>query len=311
MSLYLHTNISSLKSRNALNISTKTLDTSYERLSSGLRINSAKDDPAGVQTSDRLTTEIDSLSQTNRNAQNAISYAQTAEGALEEITSMLQRIRILALQSANGINTSNDRLALQQEVDELNEEICRIAEDTTFAGEDILNGTASVVRFQISPDPNSIIKIDLRVGFNTSSIAYLAAQYTGSDTFEIPAHDSLTASVYCKYTDLFSYKVNGGGIDITTASKAQMILAGVDGLLRAIDSKRAEFGAVQNRLEATIRNQDNIRENVSDSRSQIRDTDWADEVSKMTAAQILQQGSVSILIQANSRPEIALQILQS
>lgn len=306
MALFINTNISALLSQRAVNSATKSLDTSYERLASGLRINSAKDDPAGVQTSDRLTVQINSLNQTNRNAQNAISFAQTAEGAMDEITNMLQRIRTLSLQAANGTYTNDDRIALQQEVDQLNTEICRIARDTSFGGEEILNGTGSVVRFQISPDPNSLIKIDLRPGFDTDSLANLAADIKG-DTFSL-CKDGITTDY--KYTDVFSFKVNGKGINISTASNAQMVLGGIDALINAVDSKRAELGAIQNRLEATIRNQSNVSENVSNSRSVIRDTDFAEEVAKMTSAQVLQQGAVSILTQANQKPQIALQMLQ-
>lgn len=310
MSLYLNTNLSSLAAMRSINRSTANLDVNYERLSSGLRINSAKDDPAGIQTSDKLSTQINELAQTNRNAQNAISYAQTVEGALEEITSMLQRIRTLAIESSNGTNTSTDRQSLQEEVDQLNEEICRIARDTTFAGTDILNGTASVVRFQISPDANSVIKIDLRTGFDTDSLCKLAAIHDGTDEFVVDGGAEFGEMTY-KLSDVFSHKVNGKGIDISTFHAAETVLGGIDHLINAIDSKRAELGAIQNRLEATIRNQSNISENVSSSRSRIRDTDWAEEVSKMTANQVLQQGSVSILTQSNQKPQIALQMLQS
>lgn len=203
MALYVNTNVSSLNSQRMTARATKELDVSYQRLSSGLRINSAKDDAAGLQISDRLTTQINGLDQGNRNAQAGISYAQTAEGALEEITNMLQRIRVLALQAANCTNTSQDRIALQQEVDALNEEIVRISEDTTFAGQDLLNSAAGVVIFQV--------------------------------------------------------------------------------------------GAVQNRLESTIRNQSNVQENVSAARAQIRDTDWASETANLTQRQILQQASSTIL----------------
>ena len=306
MALYLHTNLSSLAAQRATSQATKRLDVAYERISSGLRINSAKDDPAGLQTSDSLTEQIDSLYQTNRNAQNAISYAQTAEGALDEITQMLQRIRTLSIQSANGTNTSSDRRALQEEVDELNEEICRIARDTTFGGEDLLSGAASVARFQISPDANSVIKIDLSTGFDTDALAKLASFYAGTTSFTMPD----TGASY-DFTSIFQYRVNGNGIDISSQGAAEITLAGIDYLITAIDSKRAELGAIQNRLESTIRNQSNISENVSSSRAQIRDTDWAAETAELTAQNILQQGAVSILTQANSRPEIALQMLQS
>lgn len=309
MALYLNTNLSARLAQRTVNRQTARLDTSYERLSSGLRINSAKDDPAGVQTSDRLTVQLNSLNQTNRNAQNAIAYAQTAEGAMEEITTMLQRIRTLAVQSANGTNATDNRIALQDEVDQLNEEIGRIARDTTFGGQDLLNGNASIARFLISPDPGSIIKIDLSTGFDTNSLATLAAKISGSDTFKLPEGSTLTVSEF-KFSDVFSYQVNGKGIDISSMSNAQVVLAGIDYLMTAVDSKRSELGAVQTRLESTIRNQENISENVSDSRAQIRDTDYAEEVSNMTAAQILQQGAVTILTQANQKPQMALQMLQ-
>lgn len=309
MALYLNTNLSARLAQRTVNRQTARLDTSYERLSSGLRINSAKDDPAGVQTSDRLTVQLNSLNQTNRNAQNAIAYAQTAEGAMEEITTMLQRIRTLAVQSANGTNATDNRIALQDGVDQLNEEIGRIARDTTFGGQDLLNGNASIARFQISPDPGSIIKIDLSTGFDTNSLATLAAKISGSDTFKLPEGSTLTVSEF-KFSDVFSYQVNGKGIDISSMSNAQVVLAGIDYLMTAVDSKRSELGAVQTRLESTIRNQENISENVSDSRAQIRDTDYAEEVSNMTAAQILQQGAVTILTQANQKPQMALQMLQ-
>ncbi|MDY6322044.1 MAG: flagellin [Succinivibrio sp.] len=314
MALYLHTNLSALQTQRTLGTVTRTLDTTYERLSSGLRINTAKDDPAGIQTSDRMTRELNSLSETNRIAQNGISYSQTAEGALDEITSMLQTIRTLAIQAANGTKTSSDRRAIQEEVDQLNAEIVRIADKTTFAGEEILSGTASVARFQISPAPNSVIKIDMRRGFQTDSLAKLAGDYknnaygTGSTaTFTVTDDDNVVHEY--KFVDIFSYKVNGKGIDLTTYSKAQTVLGGIDYLINAVDSKRAELGAIQNRLESTIRNQSNISANVSESRSRIRDTDYAEEVTNLTTAQIIQQGAASILTQANSRPEIALSIL--
>ncbi len=308
MALYVNTNVSSLNAQRMTARATKALDVSYQRLSSGLRINSAKDDAAGLQISDRLTTQINGLGQGNRNAQDGISYAQTAEGALEEITSMLQRIRVLALQSANGTNTSQDRMALQQEVDALNEEICRISEDTTFAGQPILDGQAGVVMFQVGADANSIISIDLSQGFDTASLAAQAASISG-EFFTIEPGFDFTGGTF-RYTDVFDFDPDGQGIDISTFSKAEMVLGGIDALINAIDSKRAELGAAQNRLESTIRNQSNIQENVSSARAQIRDTDWAAETANLTQQQILQQASSTILTQANTRPQIALSLLQ-
>ena len=142
MALYVNTNISSKNAQRMLANSTNSLDTSYKRLASGLRINSAKDDAAGLQISNRLTSQINGLEQGNRNAQDGISFAQTAEGAMDEMTTMFQRIRTLALQSDNGTNSEKDRKALQEEVTQLCSEIDRIAKDTTFGGENILNGEA-------------------------------------------------------------------------------------------------------------------------------------------------------------------------
>ncbi len=300
MALYLNTNLSSLSAQRSLNYATNKLSVTYERLSSGLRINSAKDDPSGIQIANRLTTQIDKLAQGNRNAQDCISFAQTAEGALDEITTMLQRIRTLAIQSANGTNTAQDRAALQQEVDALNEEIIRIACQTTFAGANILNGDAGKVIFQVGDNPNSTVTIDMRQGFDTNGLAAIAQALLGSITL-----DDGNGTTY-NYSDLFS---NSVGMDISSASAAQAILSGIDGLILAVDTKRTELGAIQNRMEATISNQSNVSENVSDARSIIRDTDWAEETSTLTQYSIIQEATAVILTQANTRPEIALQLL--
>lgn len=311
MGLFLNTNISSLKAQYQMGIANDVLDTSYERLASGLKINSAKDDPAGIQVSDRLTAQIDGLDSGNRNAQDAISYAQTAEGALDEITNMLQRIRTLALQSANGTNTDVDRQSIQEEVDALNAEITRIANDTTFAGQDLLNGKAGVVRFQIGQDPNSIVEIDLSTSFSTDGLAQIAAEVQGSESFVLKdQYDENGDPITLNYADIFKYDPDGKGIDISTQEGAQHVLSGIDALINGIDSKRAELGAIQNRMEATIRNQSNVSENVADSRSRIRDTDFADETAILAQYQIIQQATASVLTQANTRPEVALQILQ-
>ena len=144
MALYVNTNVSSLNAKRNLSNSTSSLDTTYKRLASGLRINSAKDDAAGLQISNRLTSQINGLEQGNRNAQDGISYSQTAEGAMDEITNMLQRVRTLALQSANGTNNAKDRIAIQQEVTQLCDEINRVSVSTTFGGTKILNGDGGI-----------------------------------------------------------------------------------------------------------------------------------------------------------------------
>lgn len=278
MALYVNTNTSSLNAQNNLMKSGSTLDTAYQRLSSGLRINSAADDAAGLQISNRLTSQVNGLNQAIRNANDGISLAQTAEGAMDETTNMLQRIRTLAIQSANGSNTAEDRTALNQEVTALMDEIERVATDTTFGGQKLLDGTYGG-SFQVGADANQTITFSLSgIGTGGYVVSNLAS-------------------------------VGGSVIDISAASLAQAVIGHMDTAIAEVDSKRAELGAVQNRFSSTINNLSNISENVSAARSRIRDTDFAQETAALTSAQILQQASSSILAQANQRPQVALSLL--
>jgi flagellin len=283
MALYVNTNTSSLNAQNNLMKSGNVLDTAYQRLSSGMRINSASDDAAGLQISNRLTSQVNGLNQAVRNANDGISLAQTAEGALDETTNMLQRMRTLAIQSANGSNTDEDRIALQQEVTQLATEINRVAGDTTFGGQNLLDGTYSG-QFQVGADANQTIS------FNLSSANTVQAGLG----FNVSGLSSVVTST---------------SVSITSAANAQSIIGIVDDMIAAVDSKRAELGAVQNRFSSTISNLSNIAENVSAARSRIRDTDFAQETAALTSAQILQQASSSILAQANQRPQTALSLL--
>src|SRR5574344_182004 len=338
MALYVNTNTSPINARRQLSNSTNSLDTSYERLASGLRINSAKDDAAGLQISDRLTSQINGLEQGNRNAQDGISYAQTAEGAMDEMTTMYQRIRTLALQSANGTNSTEDRAALQQEVGQLCAEIDRIANDTTFGGQKILDGSAENVSFQVGADKNQTIGVSLasygkqavdsklvddktkKGGFSIKDLGATMATLNADkddDGNDVVSVVSITTTTTVAKPTGFSeqtYKLDGvekKGVtfDIGTAEDAQKVVENVDKFIQAVDSKRAELGAVQNRLESTIRNQSNVSENVTDARSRIRDTDFATETANMTQQSIIQQASQSILSQSNQRPQMALSLL--
>ncbi|MGY3948561.1 flagellin [Aeromonas allosaccharophila] len=287
MAMFINTNTSSLNAQRNLMNTTKSLDTSYTRLASGLRINSAKDDAAGLQISNRLTSQINGLDQGNRNANDGISLAQTAEGAMDEVTGMLQRMRTLAQQSANGSNSAKDREALQKEVDQLGAEVNRISKDTTFAGTKLLDGNYGGT-FQVGADANQTIGFSLSQagGFSISGIAAVAGKAT-----------------------TFISGSTAGGISISSQSNAQDVLSAVDSMLEVVDGKRAELGAIQNRLDSTIRNQANISENVSAARSRIRDADFATETANMTKQNILQQAASSILAQANQRPQSALSLL--
>ena len=303
MALYVNTNVSSINAQRKLSNATLSLNTSYQRLSSGLRINSAKDDAAGLQISDRLTSQINGLNQGNRNTNDGIALAQTIEGALDETTNMLQRIRVLAVQSANGTNSQKDRDALQEEVTQLSEEITRIANQTTFAGQTILQGkgkglipTDGKLVFQVGANAGNTLSLDWVSAFTLSGIASQAG-ITQTELKDAQAKKGFTA--------------DGGAIRfaISTASRATYVLENIDKLIQAVDSKRAALGALQNRMESTIRNQANISENQSDARSRIRDTDFASETAALTQNNIIQQASQTVLSQANQRPNIALSLL--
>lgn len=312
MSLYVQTNVSSLNSQRRLNSATKSLDTTYQRLSSGLRINSAKDDAAGLQISNRLTNQINGLQQGNRNANDGIALCQTMEGALDETTSMLQRIRTLAIQAANGTNTTVDREAIQQEVAQLSAEITRIACKTTFAGRQCLAGVAGSdhggvldskgkVTFQVGAYAFDTLGVSMSNGFTLSGI-YAEKHGTNKITSTDELAEQKAGLFVNKTTKAYEF-------NCYTQCNAQYTIKAIDEIINVVDSKRAELGAIQNRMESTIRNQENVAENVSDARSRIRDADYAEEASNLSAQNIVQQAATSILTQANQRPSIAMSLL--
>lgn len=275
MALFVNTNVSALNAQRQLINSGKTLDTSFQRLSSGFRINSAADDAAGLQISNRLTAQIQGLDQAIRNANDGISLSQVAEGAMDEITNALQRIRVLSVQSQNGINSSADRVALQKEVSALKTEISRIATTTQFGGVKLLDGKYSST-FLVGANAGQTISVNISRaggGFGASGLGI-------------------------------------AGLSISSLAGASRALAQIDSAINVIDSKRADLGAIQNRFQSTIRNLSNIVENISAARSRIRDTDFAKETAELTRSQILQQASTTILSQANQRPQSALSLLQ-
>ena len=309
MALYVNTNVSSINAQRKLTNATNSLNTNYQRLASGLRINSAKDDAAGLQISDRLTAQINGLNQGNRNTNDGIALAQTIEGALDETTNMLQRIRVLAVQAANGTNTNEDRKALQQEVRQLSEEITRIAKQTTFAGGTVLNGPVNNNTNKTSLIPANG-KMTFQVGANAGDTLDLNwnKAFTMDGLADMAKVSAATAPGEIKNKGL----VNSGGVwfwSVTGADSATKTLTYIDSFIQVVDSKRAELGALQNRMESTIRNQASIAENEADARSRIRDTDFASETASLTANNIIQQASQTVLAQANQRPTIALSLL--
>ena len=286
MALFVNTNTSSINAQRNLNKSTNALSSSYTKLASGNRINSAKDDAAGLQIANRMTSQINGLTQGNRNANDGISLCQTAEGALDEVSNMLQRMRTLAVQSANGTNSTAERTALNEEVTELKKEIQRIGTDTSFGGE---------------------LKI-----FGGSTIDKSLAKLKDGVKFQVGSHANQTIGVTFKSMSTMLGGVAPGtmtGVNLSTASQSQAAITNLDTMIGKVDDYRATLGATQNRLESTISNQENVIENVSDARSRIKDVDYASETAKMAQQQILQQASTAMLSQANQKNSIALNLL--
>ena len=315
MALYVNTNVSSINAQRKLTNATNSLNTNYQRLASGLRINSAKDDAAGLQISDRLTAQINGLNQGNRNTNDGIALAQTIEGALDETTNMLQRIRVLAVQAANGTNTESDRKALQEEVTQLCEEVTRIAKQTTFAGGLVLNG-----KYHQTNNKNSLIPADGKMVFQVGANAGDTLSLLWDQPFtlsglndQLPQANKITPETdkaLASRTGLvLTANAKTARWSVTKMGSAQKTLEHIDNFIQVVDSRRAELGAIQNRMESTIRNQASIAENEADARSRIRDTDFASETASLTANNIIQQASQTVLAQANQRPTIALSLL--
>lgn len=289
MAIYVNTNVSALRGQSYLNNVNNSLNTTYQRLSSGLRINSSKDDAAGLQISDRLTAQINGLNQGNRNANDGIALAQTIEGGLDEITNNLQRMRTLAVQASNGINTSADRLAINDEIVALSEEISRIADQTTYGGKTILcgGGAASIYK---TAKTGSAATIQFQVGSNEGNTIDLdVANFT--------------------FVEIINRGAGVTSLTVTSQSEAQEAISHIDEMLKQVDSQRTDLGAMQNRLESAIRVQESVATNESDARSRIRDTDFAAESANLSQQSIIQQAATSMLMQANSRPQIGLSLL--
>lgn len=275
MAQVINTNIMSLNAQRNLNSSSASMATSIQRLSSGLRINSAKDDAAGLAISQRMTTQIRGMDVAVRNANDGISLAQTAEGALGSISDNMQRIRELAVQAANGTNNPDDRASLQKEVTQLQDEITRVVTNTKFNGTSLLSG-ASTISIQVGADSSADNKIDI-------DLVDISAVATAVGALDI------------------------SGTDATGADAAMDV---IDAQLKVVNDARADLGAVQNRFSSVISNLQISSENISASRSRIQDADYAAETAELTRTQILQQAGTAMLAQAKSVPQNVLTLLQ-
>lgn len=274
MGLRINANLEALNAWRNLSVTSTNLSKAMEKLSSGLRINRAGDDAAGLAISEKLRSQVRGLNQAIRNAQDGISLIQTAEGALQETHSILQRMRELAVEAANDTMTADDRDAIQKEIDALIAEITRIANDTEFNTKKLLNGdvASTALNFQIGPNQNQSITI-------TISAASAGALGVGS-------------------------------VSVGSNTLANEAISAIDAAIKTVSSTRASLGAVQNRLEHTIANLSVAAENLTASESRIRDVDMALEMMNFTKTQILQQAGVAMLAQANMAPQAVLQLLR-
>ena len=298
----INTNTLSLTTQNNLTKSQASLGTAIERLSSGLRINSAKDDAAGQAIANRFTSNINGLTVAARNANDGISLSQTAEGALSEINNNLQRIRDLTVQAQNSSNSASDIDSIQAEVNQRMEEVNRVTTQTDFNGIKVLNtgSGSSSYNFQVGAKDNETISISL-----SSSDSYNLYNATGA-TFQTTGQtiNGTARATAAEGFDVLSGTVTSGG----TVDGSP--LADIDAAIKAVDSQRSLLGASQNRFESTITNLNNTVSNLTSARSRIQDSDYATEVSNMSRAQILQQAGSSVLAQANQVPQTMLSLLR-
>ena len=274
MGLRVNTNVTSINAQRNLSAVTGRLSDNFRRLSTGLRISTAADDAAGLAISERLRSQVRSIEQAKRNANDGISFVQTAEGALNEVSSILTRLRELAIQSSNGSVSDQDKSTLDEEFQSLVNEVNRIGRSTEFSGIKLLDGSSSSVSFQ--------------VGFGTTA---------GIDTLSV----SLSAAL--------STSLSLNSLDIGSTGSTTTALTNIDSAINSVSSLRGSLGAVQNRLGSTINNLAIQSENLSAAESRIRDVDVAYETAQLTRNNILQQASISVLAQANAQPQSALQLL--
>jgi len=361
MTSVINTNIASVNTQRNLNTSQASLNTSIQRLSSGMRVNSAKDDAAGLAIADRMNAQVKGLAVAQRNANDGISLAQTAEGALSTITDNLQRMRELAVQAANGSNSIADRRTLNNEFEALGAENQRIANGTNFNGQGLFSGIGSGASAGVGSDPANIsasLTLTFQVGANVidnklndqisvslddlvndpimSKVSGSSASLMGlGDQTQVTAAQVVFTSAKASLDELFAtgaslsstalassavmlqqavdnakLSLDAAIADPSAQSDAQKAIKNLDQAINKISSKRAEFGAIQNRFTAVISNLQISSENITASRSRIMDTDYASETANLTRSQILQQAGTAMLSQANSAPQSVLSLLK-
>lgn len=282
MALTVNTNVTSLSVQKNLNRAADALSTSMSRLSSGLKINSAKDDAAGLQIATRMSSQIRGQNVAVKNANDGISMAQTAEGALQESTNILQRMRELAVQARNGTNGTADQTATNSEFSQMSDELSRIAASTNLNGKNLLDGSAGTMTLQVGANTGTANHIDLVLSSKFDAVSMSVDKGTLALT----------------------------GTSATVAGNIDNAITAIDAAIAQIGATRANLGASQNRLTSTISNLQNITENVTAAQGRVQDTDFAAETANLTKQQTLQQASTAVLAQANQLPSAVLKLLQ-
>ncbi|OUL08797.1 flagellin [Sedimentibacter sp. SX930] len=280
------TNVAAMNTYSNLSAANSSKAGSLAKLSSGLRINKAGDDAAGLAISEKMKNQISGLTQATRNAQDGISLIQTAEGGLSETHSILNRMRDLTVQAANDTNSTEDRTAIKTEIDSLNTEMNRISTDTKFNGKALLSGGGGSVNIQIGAnETDAALTINLTGKFDSATLGHI-------DTVT-PANTLLLKDV-----------------KVDSAANAKLATTAIDGAIQSVSDARATFGAQQNRLDHTINNLSTTKENLADANSRIVDVDMAEEMTSFTKSNILAQAATSMLAQANQMPQSVLSLLQ-
>jgi len=290
----INTNISAVRASNASNAASKMSGVAMERLSTGKRINGAKDDAAGLAITTTMTSQIKGMSQGIRNANDGISFAQTADGALNEVTAMLQRIRELAIQAKSATYTDNDRTSMQSEVANLTAQVSEVLEKTTFNGTKLF----TVVGAAPAADGSDDSTFSIQTGSNTT------------DTVDLRSKAIDGTKLFGGANTTYDPATTPQAIDVSTSGQAGTTMDNVDAALTAINGARAEFGSGQNRLESVINNLTDNVTNLSDARSRILDTDYSAETTVMAKAQILSQASTAMIAQANQAQQNVLSLLK-
>ena len=313
MAQTINTNMPSLNAQRNLNASQGSLATSMQRLSSGLRVNSAKDDAAGLAIAERMNTQIRGMNVAIRNANDGISFAQTAEGSLNKIGDNLQRMRELAVQSRNATNSEGDRANLQKEFSQLQEEIDRTIKNSKFNGGSLFSSADTTLTFQVgagTDDSDKITVSSAALGGGTAASAGSVVTAVADGVTDAELKTLMATLTTTNTGNSTADGISIGGTSAVVGTDIDNAIKVIDAALNQVNDKRAQFGAVQNRFEAVISNLQVSVENESAARGRIMDADFASETANLSRAQILQQAGTAMLTQANQLPQQVLQLLQ-